>query len=324
MAELVGVVAAAAQLATACLSLLDATRKIKAAPATLQKYQTQLENIQNISITITENPLLQTLEVESQTKSILALVEESSLSLSVRTGRLSQFWTLFRQERSLLESFNTLERHKTSLLLVIDSIQASTLQRIHIDINSMADKKAAAPTSESPASAEDQVFGMSSNDSLTLISANPPPGNHPRVSIIQHPGPPRDSNFWFDPAHINAEQAIKVYEPWTDDGSEAIHGHLILADPGDEQILSGMSWPHPVVVSDAAKIGRGLMLNGILVESSGKLGSFAMPGANITSFRPQFRSIHSGGQVLGGQHVTGTYTRIRSGGGDAVRGEDKK
>ncbi|KAH6695206.1 hypothetical protein F5X68DRAFT_243711 [Plectosphaerella plurivora] len=293
MAELVGVVAAAAQLATACLSLLDATRKIKAAPATLQKYQTQLENIQNISITITENPLLQTLEVESQTKSILALVEESSLSLSARTGRLSQFWTLFRQERSLLENLNTLERHKTSLLLVIDSIQASTLQRIHVDINTMADKKTTTPTSESPASVEGHPFGIPSNDSLTLITANPPPGVNPWVSISQHPGPPRDSNFWFDPAQFGTEQAIRSYEPWTDDGSEAIIGHVVKVDPGCEDMLSSMKLPHPVVVSGATTVGRGLMLNGILVESSGKLGQFTMPGANVMSFMPRLHSIKS-------------------------------
>lgn len=322
MAEVVGVVAAAAQLTTVCLSLLDSTKRIKSAPATLRRYQVQLEDIQHISLHITQNPLLQTLEVESQTRSILALVEESSLTLFTGKGRLSQFWTLIRQERSLLESFNTLERHKTSLLLVIDSIQASALHRIHLDINTMADKKPGSSTPDFPTCPELHRYSIPSESSLNLPDDSSVPEG---ASIFrQQNDPAPESTYWFNTDHPGAKNTIRSIDSFTGDGSNVVNGHIVEVSPGGEDALSKMTWPNPVITMRTKSEGRGLLVNGLLIKSTGGLGSYTMPGANITAIESKLYSVYSGGKVLGGTQVTGTYTRIGPMNDSTAQAEKKK
>ncbi|CRK22054.1 hypothetical protein BN1708_013286 [Verticillium longisporum] len=107
MAEVIGIVAAAFQLAAACMRLMETIKTIKGSSKTLKEYQKQLQDLRNLSATIGQNPILQTAEVNAHTQSLLVLI-------------------------------NTIEKRKTSLSLVILSIEAKTLDQIRVDVKSMA------------------------------------------------------------------------------------------------------------------------------------------------------------------------------------------
>lgn len=138
MAEVVGVVAAAVQLATACLSLLDLSQKIKGGSQTIQRYEEHLQHLHRLSTAISETPTLQTPEVFSQTQSLLSLVEKNTLSSLLHKGRWSRSLGLLLRDKELQEAFQSIERHKSSLLLVIEHIQSQTLAEIQTDIRTMS------------------------------------------------------------------------------------------------------------------------------------------------------------------------------------------
>lgn len=141
MAELIGAVAAASQLGSTCFSLVDLLKQIKGATATLQRYRQQLHDLRTLSLCISANPLLQTSEVESYTKSLLLLIDQSQLDSLLRKGRFLRTWHLLQREQDLHETFAALERQKTSLSLAIEDIQARAIHQIQADIGAMASKQ---------------------------------------------------------------------------------------------------------------------------------------------------------------------------------------
>lgn len=138
MAEIVGVAASATQLAVMCVSLLDLMKKIKGGSSTLKRYHQQLNELRSVSESISTNPLLQTPEVESHTQTLLAIIDDNSLSHLIRQGRLLRTLGLLHKERDLLDAFSSLERHKTNLSLLIEDIQSRALYQIQGDIKVIA------------------------------------------------------------------------------------------------------------------------------------------------------------------------------------------
>lgn len=137
MAEVLGVVSAATQLASLCGSLLSLLKKIKSWPSTLQSYQIQLRDISLLSTSIAHNPLLQTLEIESLTQSLLALLSKANLSSLLQKHKVFRVWYLLFKEQDLLDTLSAVERQKLSLCLSIESIQSIALYEIRTDIQSM-------------------------------------------------------------------------------------------------------------------------------------------------------------------------------------------
>lgn len=138
MAEVIGIIAAAFQLAGACMRLLETIRKIKGSSKTLKRYQNQLQDLRDLSATITQNPILQTPEVKAHTQSLLALISEHNFETLLRKPRLLRNLQFLNTQRELLDIFDTIEKGKTSLSLVILSIQAKALDQIRVDVKSMA------------------------------------------------------------------------------------------------------------------------------------------------------------------------------------------
>lgn len=138
MAEVVGVVAAAAQLATASLSLLDMMRKIKGGSRTLQNYNQNLQELHSLSNSISQNPLLQTPEIGVCTESILSILEANSVSSLIQKNRWLRSWALISKDKDLQDTFVILEQRKASLSLVIEHLQAAALHEIQSDIKTMS------------------------------------------------------------------------------------------------------------------------------------------------------------------------------------------
>jgi hypothetical protein len=132
MAEILGAVAAAAQLTVTCLALMDITKRIKTRTSTLENYQKQLLQLQQISESISSNPLLQTPEIELYTRNIISLLSEHNLEPSLKRHRLSQIILFFSQDRTISRLFIDLERQKASLSLVVNEIQSRALHQRHL------------------------------------------------------------------------------------------------------------------------------------------------------------------------------------------------
>lgn len=150
MAEVFGVVAAATQLAGACLSLIDLMAKIKGATGTLLRYQHQFQELHNLSLSISQNPLLQTDEVFSHTQSLLLFIQHISLEPLLQKGLVSRTWGLLRRDQYLAETSKVLEQRKSSLSLIISDIQARALYDIRSNLRSMSDSSTEATLSEYP------------------------------------------------------------------------------------------------------------------------------------------------------------------------------
>ncbi|KAK1722842.1 uncharacterized protein BDZ83DRAFT_653544 [Colletotrichum acutatum] len=140
MAEIIGVAAAASQLAVSCFSILELMKKIKEAPSALKNYQTHLQELYDLSTSISLNPLLQTKEIGVQTLSLQTIVNQYDIEPILGRSRLLQSLGFLRKERDLKNTLDVLERRKSHLSLIIHNIEASTLHQIHSDIRVMANR----------------------------------------------------------------------------------------------------------------------------------------------------------------------------------------
>lgn len=141
MAEILGVAASASQLGGACFSLIDVMRKIKGGASTLKRYHEQLQELQSLSTSISENPLLQTPEIGTHTDALLFIINNNCLNSLLRKGRVLRTWGFIYKEQDLLDIFVRLERQKSNLSLAIEQIQSRTLYQIQADIQIMSGKK---------------------------------------------------------------------------------------------------------------------------------------------------------------------------------------
>jgi hypothetical protein len=141
MAEILGAVAAAAQLTATCLALMEITKRIKTRSSTLENYQKQLLQLQHISESISSNPLLQTPEIELHTRNIISLLSEHNLEPSLKRHRVSQIILFFSQDRTISRLFIDLERQKANLSLVINEVQSRALHQIQSNISTMSDQR---------------------------------------------------------------------------------------------------------------------------------------------------------------------------------------
>ena len=152
MAEILGVAASATQLGVACFSLIDVIRKIKGGASTLKRYHEQLQELQSLSTSISENPLLQTPEIGTQTDALLFIINNNCLNSLLRKGRVLRTWGFLYREQDLLDIFVRLERQKSNLSLAIEQIQSKALYQIQTDIQVMSEKKPLDNTTSQPSS----------------------------------------------------------------------------------------------------------------------------------------------------------------------------
>lgn len=141
MAEVLGVVSAATQLATLCCSLLRVMKKIKGAGLTLQNYELQLQDLSLLSSSISRNPLLQTSEIGTLTQSLLSLISQANLTFVLKKHRIIRTLYILCKERDLVDTLTAVERQKLSLCLSIEQIQSDTLYEIRASIQDMSFEK---------------------------------------------------------------------------------------------------------------------------------------------------------------------------------------
>ncbi|KAH7363131.1 hypothetical protein B0T11DRAFT_298435 [Plectosphaerella cucumerina] len=167
MAEVLGAVASASQLAVLTMGLLDTVRKIKGASETLRKYQQQLQEVQVLSESISRNPLLQTPDVDFHTRSILVSISQNNLERRLQRSWLSRTCTFLYKDRDLVDFFILLDRQKSSLSLVIENIQSRALHQIQSDIRAMSNSS---PPFEKPSTPPDSDDETSPKPTFELLN----------------------------------------------------------------------------------------------------------------------------------------------------------
>lgn len=288
MAEIIGAVAAAAQLSAACLSLIDFTKRIKGASSTLRKYHEQLQELRSLSDNISRNPLLQTGEVESHTRNLLSILSQNNLGPLLRKGRFLRTLYFLHQDRAISNLFSDLEKQKATLSLIINDIQSRALHQIQADIKTMAGNN---PSRNYDSGCEAESHAGGSDTEKTIPKRSPsaalaPPRyeagtSHP--SQAQHPSSETDSAPWRkypDLAQIEAFDELAKKQGWYDtnagiwfdcnagDGVDQINGTWIRgSDELAEKFAKTTPTNRPRFIR-CTKSGRGGQTNGLELEYS--------------------------------------------------------
>ncbi|KAK9771933.1 putative Fungal N-terminal domain-containing protein [Seiridium cardinale] len=131
MAEVLGVVAAAAQGAEGCLKLYGTFERLYHTSQTLRRYQQRIEEVRQLLIVINDNPAFDTPGISRCTR----VLEESIRCINVSIGnrkrdRLLTSISIIIKERQLSETFACIEETKSSLSLYLAGINHKVLYEI--------------------------------------------------------------------------------------------------------------------------------------------------------------------------------------------------
>lgn len=278
MAEIVGAVASASQLASTCFSLVDLLKRIKGASMTLQKYQEHLQDLRTLSESISKNPLLQTSEVELHTQSLLLLIDSSELDSILRKNRLGRAWYLVQRDQYLHETFTALERKKTSLTLAIEHIQAQTLHQIHLDVGAMAfdqKKKKKAPATEAGASSS----GTSEEMKRTLYADEIIERGSESYEAAQQLRRTQQVEYMHEPRFPDAEVAVGTFNNCTTTGGAAQRNGVAVIGPAE--YVSQVKRPRFYgEYHNCNKTGPGSFVNGLDIVPIDGPYTGAFPGMN--------------------------------------------
>ncbi|KAH7243598.1 uncharacterized protein BKA55DRAFT_541849 [Fusarium redolens] len=336
MAEILGVAASASQLGVACFSLIDVVRKIKGGASTLKRYHEQLQELQSLSTSISENPLLQTPEIGTQTDALLFTINNNCLNSLLRKSRVLRTWGFLYREQDLLDIFVRLERQKSNLSLAIEQIQSRALYQIQTDIQVMSEKKSSGLPAPEPTSTnfpaplvlgEYTVFPynpntpgpapdvhsynlfisslLSSNMSTTVFPNQPPPSHGdastPSLNDPTTSKPMRPNERMPEP---NSQTYNKAFAA---SGFNQRNGRVFEVDDAMAAKLS-MNNPrqtNPLVYNNSTKLGYGDQHNGNVIEiDSGT--DFVMPDVSGDTWNSPmalfWHSAGSGPVIYGTQH----------------------
>lgn len=144
MAEILGIVAVAAQLATYAIALGNIALSIKSSKSIITEHRQFLGDLRLIADCIGRNPVLQTSEVEQLTKSIIATVDASPIrevlfkASKYRFVRAVHTVTVVLHQKQIQDLFRSVEQQKSTLSLSIAQIQTLQLLEIKSNIHTMS------------------------------------------------------------------------------------------------------------------------------------------------------------------------------------------
>lgn len=329
MAEIVGVAASATQLAVMCVSLLDLMKKIKGGSSTLKRYHQQLNELRSVSESISTNPLLQTPEVESHTQTLLAIIDDNSLSHLLRKGRLLRTLGFLHKERDLLDSFSSLERHKTNLSLLIEDIQARTLHQIQSDIKVIVNMSSSHPVASfnqdlKISGSQSDILPLHSTSTTSLVRRVPfydqqTSGDTQGTSVIpsptffnamsnntQQPRGSQQSSYQTQegPTHRSYEDCLAA------PGVHQTNGTLVAGTPNRPNVES-VFWPGTFSFKGCQKHGSGTQVNGIEIENSDDGNHVVFPDINGSWIDCQSKGNGPDSTIIEGKarQINGVYVR---------------
>lgn len=274
MAEVFGVVGVAAQLSSICFSLIERLKQIKGASSTLQKYHNQLQELSFISESISNNPLLQTPEINILTESLVSLIRQTCLTDILKRHRLVRGFFLVQNESDLAKTFQALERQKLSLCLSIEQVQAKTLHQIQVDVSAIALNKM--PTHKATRCSEEQPNSPSSDSETPKswpLDKEQPTRSTQLTQLVHRPdiapnspanrGNQGQNRASFQHQELEMNEGIYIHN-YAGPGVDQANG---LAFEGSAEMLVGLKDSSRYVGS--VKEGHGEQLNGCSIEGYG-------------------------------------------------------
>ena len=216
MAELVGIAAAAMQIAGCCKSLLEALQTISHASCTIRRYRCQLRDLESICCSIQGNSLLCTKEIEIQVTSIHCSIT-NYIDHKLGKSRIFYWLKYFIVRSEFAEFFRTLEEQKTSLTLSISNVTASAVHDIRSDVQTMCKMNPLESKKNEEARSKRFVSALEYNGSLRHeLTLRPVPsyGNFGYNSTSS----PADSTY--GSMHLPPEQPEAVSHPAMENHTE--------------------------------------------------------------------------------------------------------
>jgi len=196
MAELLGTTAAAVQLAMCCTSLWQALKTIRHVSSTIRRYKYQLKILESICESIQDNSLLRTREIEIQVRSIISSIT-NYIDEKLGKSRFLYRVRYFVVRGEFVEFFRILEEKKSSLVLSISNVTASTISDISSDVKILRRSSAMGPSEN-----------VENIDPKRFVQAPEPPASpYANGQLGSFPAP----GIWSsDPIHPRMAQAISL------------------------------------------------------------------------------------------------------------------
>lgn len=136
--EALGAAAAVSQFLVQIIATVDLVKRIKGSSQSLKQYQAQLEGLRGLCEDISNNPALNTEDVQKETQSILHTISTNEdVSILLNKGTFHRAFAFLLKERSFVDLFSLLEYKKTTLSLRVLNINCLAIHEIHNHITTM-------------------------------------------------------------------------------------------------------------------------------------------------------------------------------------------
>ncbi|KAK2608150.1 hypothetical protein N8I77_006778 [Diaporthe amygdali] len=136
--EALGAAAAVSQFLVQIIATVNLVKRIKGSSQSLKQYQAQLEGLRGLCEDISNNPALNTEDVQKETQSILHTISTNNdVSILLNKGTFHRAFAFLLKERSFVDLFSLLEYKKTTLSLRVLSINCLAIHEIHNHITIM-------------------------------------------------------------------------------------------------------------------------------------------------------------------------------------------
>ncbi|KAI1162717.1 hypothetical protein F5B18DRAFT_364532 [Nemania serpens] len=165
MAEIIGTIAAASQLAKYLTDICDVLYTSVNASRILENHKTHVHELRTICIVIRESPSLQTSEVTSCISQIVDAIDQSIIFSILKKPRSLRGIVFFISQKPLLEFFQRLESHKASLNLCVTATYASKINTINDTVQALYSAKNQAPSrsAQTELNIENKISSLSSS-----------------------------------------------------------------------------------------------------------------------------------------------------------------
>ncbi|KAJ2984013.1 hypothetical protein NQ176_g259 [Zarea fungicola] len=138
MTDVLAVISAATRLAAWAVELMGVVEDLKEASTELESYRQQLNDLKKLATSISENPVLQTDEIQGCIKSILDLKQDKLATITTK-NKVQRVIYFRSHDKTISKVFAELEQRKLSLSLAINVAGSNTLQGIQCSITALSE-----------------------------------------------------------------------------------------------------------------------------------------------------------------------------------------
>jgi len=237
MAEVLGIIASAVQLANYCAGIWNLTQDLRTSTSTLLRYQGLLEELQELSKSIINNEAFHTSDISSLVTSILnTVLTITDLTTLLKRPFIFRALVFLNEKKDIFSAFEVIEKKKSSLSLHMQIIQAEVLHDIRSSLSNMPKLHKQRPSAEKVKKVEKVKTTLlpSANDkaSTALTSIQPPALETTHETQVGFYRPARPSTPTFEStSELCLESTIQDWQDY-----EIVHDNNVLSGRGSEVV----------------------------------------------------------------------------------------